>query len=499
MPPRVSRSRRNLSTADPADAESQESRKPNDGTDPAPATPPAVQFFDRIAALTEADWDHHLCYLYRVRPLVTNSTRHNYIDLYSRKFDESDVKEQHGGGGYKIIFKNKTEGKLLQEYFFDIEGEPKFKAGQKLNSPEILPAGTVPAAAPAPQTELASVLREVLGALQSKDSGGAEAAMRNALDLVKQGSTAGIEIMKQGIMKESGSMTGNPIMDKLMTAMLERMATPPPEKNSLKEALELLAQIRKMDGKDDREERSNPAGELGILKDLFGGENLMDLVKRGLTGEGGGGTRDVWKETLSNAGLKLVDHLPVIIQGVKDIIQQQVQIAMLRGGVPQPARAVLPANVQRQPQTIPAAHIVQQQQPNGVAVQSIAAQPAQVQPTQEEVLANIDRIKQMIVRCFDAGDDGDLAALTVIRSYPELVQPLQPFFADLAGVLQFATNDLILAPIVPEPGFNEYMEEFIARMKDPEGEPDGDGPDEVPGPTLVTAEKTDLSPGNKPA
>lgn len=467
----------------------------------APLTPavPAEDFWTAVAGRDESFWDAHACYLYRTFPQVMGgmSSKHNYISIFSRNFDIEDVRKLHGGGGYKAVLKDQANRKQARpDFFFSIEGDPKFIAGQRFkDTGEPVPVGTVAptAIAPVPAADgTAALVRELAAVLKSDKP--AESALADAMKIMQQASSAGMEIMKAGIITQ-GNGGGNAVQDKIVAAALENMLKP---KDSLGDALVLIEKLRKMD-RPDREERDNPAGEMGMLKEMFGGDTLADLVMRGLKGEGN--SAPGWQTILANAASKLADNLPQILTSVERLIQQQVQIAMMRNGgqPPRPALNPAPGPVNGRPVTItaPAVQPVNGAQPT----QPAAAQPGTTgpaQPSQAEVSAHIDRILQSVVTSFNEGDTGDLAAMVVMRTFPELVPSLLPFFTDTATVIAFANTDARLQSIVGHEEFAEFATDFVKKLNNPGWIPPEEDEEEDPDPAPILLKKSTQSPTNPP-
>jgi hypothetical protein len=64
--------------------------------------PSPVNFFQRVARMSEGDWDHFKIYLYRRWPRISKSGEPHYIAVYRDAIDEEFIKSVHGSGRYKL-------------------------------------------------------------------------------------------------------------------------------------------------------------------------------------------------------------------------------------------------------------------------------------------------------------------------------------------------------------------------------------------------------------
>jgi len=489
----------------PAPRRRSRTRAADPALDPAPAetaapnaSPAATEdFWTAVAGRDEVFWGNHNAYLYRTHPQVLggmNGSKHNYISIFSRNFDIEDVRQLHGGGGYKAVLKNQASRKqVMPDFFFSIEGDPKFIAGQRFKeSGEPVPVGSPapPAPQPSATSDAAGIIRELASVLKSDKP--AENALADAVKIIKEVRSLDVTSEKKG---ETSSLAD---ALKLIKELRSLDGDKKSETSSLSEALTLIKEIRKLDDRGDREDNPSSGG-IGQLKDLLGSDTVGDLVMRGLE-KGAGGAGEAGWGIFARAAEKLADNLPQIIAGVKDLIAQQMQIAMMRNGA-QPQRPALPA---ARPGTIAGAPpVVTGAPPAGVAPAQI--QPAPIPttgPTQEEVNANLDRIKASIVQSFDAGDPGDMAAVSVARTFPDLVPALKPYFAQVDAVVIFAKSDQILSAIASHEEFPQFAEDFIAKLQNPAWVPpdEEDEEEETPSPILLKTPGQGTQPdGPKPA
>ena len=77
---------------------------------------------------------------------------------------------------------------------------------------------------------------------------------------------------------------------------------------------------------------------------------------------------------------------------------------------------------------------------------------------------DLDFVCNLIRRCWDAGDSGDIPAITLKRIYADALDPMLGYFTDRAQLRQFAAMSPPLAPIAKEPEFPTFLEEFVAEI-----------------------------------
>lgn len=87
----------------------------------------------------------------------------------------------------------------------------------------------------------------------------------------------------------------------------------------------------------------------------------------------------------------------------------------------------------------------------------------------------------VIRRCFDAGDSGGAPALMLKRIYgTEALEPLRPYFGDATQLRNIAGLSPIIAEIMNDDAFPEFLEDFVEEMNEKEEEETGPEPEGAP-------------------
>jgi hypothetical protein len=89
---------------------------------------------------------------------------------------------------------------------------------------------------------------------------------------------------------------------------------------------------------------------------------------------------------------------------------------------------------------------------------------------QPQIEVDLDFVCMLIRRCFDAGDPGDIPALSLKRTYADSLEPMRPYFSDGEQLKQLAGMSPIIAEIIPDPEFPAFLKEFVEEMNRDEDE-----------------------------
>ena len=98
-----------------------------------------LPFFSLLKTLKPAEWEKHIVYLYRRRPITdmtAGGTQKKYLAKYVAPFDESMVMAEFGSGEYKAVLNR--AGAIVAEHVFEIENEkfpPRIPKGAWLDDP----------------------------------------------------------------------------------------------------------------------------------------------------------------------------------------------------------------------------------------------------------------------------------------------------------------------------------------------------------------------------
>ncbi len=411
--------------------------------------PPAeLPYFEYLEALSPRQWERRLLYLYRLDPAVRNATgNQKYIQRYAGPVDEDTVKQQHGGGKYMFVLNNvdAPRGQRGERtHTFMIDGPPKFIEGQTVVGAN---GAAAPAAAPAAAGEgsLVDLLRQMVADRNNTP----EKAMEVFISTITKAQEASQQIIAKAAEKSADSTTGNPLLDRLLSSALERLtAAPSSQFDQLKQMVELMTLMRQLNP-----EPKAAAGGLGLsglkeVAELAGKETIADLFS------GGGGAED-WRAVLARAGMAFIQNLPQMIDGFRNMQQENfnraLEVERWRSSQGIIARPVQPGAIPPAPRVAPA----QTPAAAGAAAGGDAMQ----------------QVALLIVKLFDAGIDGAGAARMVRIEFPQLLPTLKPYFeAPPAEIKQFCQADPILSSITAHEDFDEYLEEFVAELLEPESE-----------------------------
>jgi len=78
-------------------------------------------FFDRIAAITDAEWESRfVAYLYQTAPKISLPGDKHYIAKLNSRFDESTVLANYGSGQYHVRLNDKTLRKTVATHLFSV-------------------------------------------------------------------------------------------------------------------------------------------------------------------------------------------------------------------------------------------------------------------------------------------------------------------------------------------------------------------------------------------
>ncbi len=478
------RTRKPKAAAAPAtiEGEAREVEVQNPAGDP-PPTPQeleaaGVEFFPMLQKLAPALWEQAIVYLYRVAPKVESlGGTPKFICKYVTPFDEQTVKADHGGGKYKAIFRFED---YQRSCVFEVEGEPKILATQKVVD------GTVPAAAAAPtpadsDARLIMLVQTILDKTQNKPQ---DEAIRIALDTMKAGLSGAMEVVtsaaKQSV--NPAPAPGNSIVETLLGKLIAGEAIGP--KNPLLDKM-LEVMIKRMMNDDDDggpiAAAPDPIEQLGKLKDAFG-LDMQSLIKNGQTAAA---QKNAWVESLLNVGLKLVDQLPQLFLQWRQaqheafqraVLARQLQLAPAPATqpgaaavpTPPPATSPLPSGfaavpAPTMPEAIPPQTSVTQP---GAGAQPAAPGATESLPTPEQAMNLVmTSAIQTIARSYEDGDDGETCAFILMRAFPELVAQLKPQLANPLSVKLVC--DSYFASYAGDDEFQPFIDEMVKTILNP--------------------------------
>ena len=507
------------------------SQRQNDDAEPGSGTPSeeeqnrynGLDVWEHMQSLSKEEWSEHVVYVYRVEPkLQGQSTRGALCSKVNEAIDENWVKEHFGGTVFDIYFNrirptDKKFSRVIQG--FTIAAEPKIYAGQALKASTSpmsqlngsAPASTTSITSPDKADEVVGLLRDVLN---RKDQTPQD-AMKASLEILN---------LAKNIGKPDGpsSTTGNPMMDKLVEAMLLKMANPPDQNaavlaiaDKLERAIEKMGSAGKQTDVFDL--MTKLGGMMPIILQFFDADSMGDIWKR-LTGnaqaaspitvDGKGKPRIDYMELFKMAAEKGPELIQAFDQMSQHNMQRQLQLLEyqrhvqanpVQPGQPAaappaqvipppaphaPAAATPPGKViTMQPAAADAAPVERAQGAsvdlNGFGTPREAAPPPQVNAAELQATLESDDFKMaqvlmLITRSYRTGDDGDDCAGMLIDYFPEVMAKNRALFTMVPHeqVMMWCASNPVLADIAKDQAFPKFIEKFMDEVKEwePEGE-----------------------------
>lgn len=440
-----------------------------------------LPFFEALSAMTPRDWEDHIVYLYRTdaeipKEVLEATGRDKYVDKVTHAFDEEYVKRQHGGGTYLALLKfaKDSSKKTRRGYRFAIDGPAKLQEGFVPKAGTIVAPGTgggPGATTTSSPSEQQNTVQMFLGALDKILNAAKEnkmpqdQVMSNVLQLMQTASAKAIEVAAAGASKSAGSMTGNPLIDQLITTMITRLASPPDFAAQMKSFAELMNTMRPAAEEKEDSGSADPLDALAKLKDTF------DIDFRSLLSGRAG--KDDWRielaRALPGALTALNNWFTVRMEEIR--LTRELRVAqMLPGavaGAPPPPPATTP---KIQPIPAPAAAIPSPL-PAGfaaaVANTTPGAGPATAttgtsQEVEEQMNMFLSQLAETIANQFESGEDGRTAAIVVMAKFPpQLVEMMRPFLRDPKQVRAWVENNEVLADCAENKAWEKFEAEFL--------------------------------------
>jgi hypothetical protein len=464
-----------------------------------------IDFFQHLKTLDDRLLTRAVVYVYRIRPKIQKVGSH-HIDKYAaRLFSEDQLKEDHGGGRYKLMLDTGAKASNLSRVI-EIAGPARIFPDEILvddqgNPRPMQPAGATTALADdSAKSDLVKVLQTVTEALQ-KNAGSPQQAIQDALAVMKQANVGAVEIIANAAKAAAGQGGGSAadkevlselrnlasairdmkkggdsgIADKVMNAAVDRFLNPPEPKA----APDLFDGLKKLGDAFGAE----AGGGLGVLRTLLGGqkESFWEGVGR---------------EIFSGLSTAVRENFPSIMQWARErawysyvekMQRQAAQAGIQPPGPPQPGTQPPPAVMQRVPLPPPppdhppgpAARPAPPPAPQPNPAAQSAPQPGA--PGETEMLNMMQReITALIRRTWDRSrqedsdedPDGASAAIVVKLAYPAVIPFIRAQFNDLEKLKLLAAADPVLGPITGDPAFPQFAQDFFEELHEmEEGEP----------------------------
>ena len=353
----------------------------------------SAAFWERIAEITPEQWGtEYICYLYRDAPRA-NTKGPGYVQVLQHAFDIEWVRQEYGGYDYRALLNHRPSGKIEASVSFSIDAPSRRSESQPST------ANPQPASANGDagfQSQVLAAIRESNSQTQAlllrlvENRGGPPSAdlQATALD--------GIVTMLTKQVPEGR----DPLA--LIKDLKSLMPEPPDMLTLLGKAKELFA-------------TSAPPAQTGNMVEQL--NSFLEIADK-LGGIGGAGRRSVAATIVD----KVAEHIPQLVEGVKDIAAKWAKVAELNNVSAQYRYAAAAAIAQRPgalspgapPQTIvqpvPQFQSAPVPQPgvSALDVEPVGASPdTQVagQPG-EQILDLLAVIKDRIVASIAKGEEG---------------------------------------------------------------------------------------------
>jgi hypothetical protein len=345
-----------------------------------------MTFFDRVAAVSLADWGTRAkVKVYRLDPIIdrTRGSEYKFVQIYHQAIDEDKLKVDHGSGRYRLYLnikeagdRNEKETDTVEIDILDPKFPPNIPAGEWVDDPRNKKwAWARPAGAPgSPQAQAAIEAPAVAVAAANQFIEGVKVANEIRKDL-KSEYAPSPDAKPQSGLSESLQIVNailtmkadNPMVDVMKEQL--RLSTESAEKSRQREA-DLQKEIR-----DSLRARDNgaPAAKFGLKEALGEIKEFLPALKEVMPGLGAaaevvraGRTTgwDILKDLLSSTAPTLIDYAGKIAlayatrmptpQNGQQTIPPNLQLAAPQG--PPQANGQAPAAGQQapaQPQQMP--------------------------------------------------------------------------------------------------------------------------------------------------
>jgi hypothetical protein len=304
-----------------------------------------INFFQRLAQMTEDDWSRCRVYVYRRWPRVSKDGQPHYIGVHREALDEAAIKALYGSGRY--LCKLNNEKRTIDERgieIMDLNSPPKLSADELMDCAENEryyklwpPAPVIPKPADGANGNDAAV-KELVGLLKTVvvDKGKSEP------DDVKNTLIAWA-LQQAGKQSELNSPAA---IANVITAIKDVLPNPAKENRS-SEKSEILAVIAAF--KDMQPRQQNPLEVLHQAKELFAPaaqternhlaelDQILGFAQKLASLRGGGGDRNSWDialdftKEIGGPVLQMINNFMGLRMGQSGAMQQPAPVGPAAG------------------------------------------------------------------------------------------------------------------------------------------------------------------------
>ena len=428
-------------------------------------------FFDLLTQLPSSLWGGRLSiYLYRVPDddgLMVKTPgageepgKFKFIKPVIRHvIDEEWVATKCGGGKYQAILKDyrdkERRNSYIQKYTFRIDGSPKVQPGQiveidgkpvNVGAPAILP----------PQADSSS--SDVAKVIEATS-----AANKQNMEILAEGSKAAIQLVRDQV--SSKPEAANPMMDKLLTVLVERALTPAPQVDVLSLLEKARTLFTPIEHEDAPEPKDPPLTQAMDLLEKVTGKSFSELT-RGKSAPPAEASSP-WIGIALGVAEKFFAVAPTLFQqatyakGLE--FQRAVWLRSAKPGEAPPASLMAATPPQLPPQP---------QQP---ANQNHAPNPPAPDPV-PDAMQLVPHIVQMVCHGFDTKCTGDETAAAIVFNFREHIEAagIDVMLADAESVKQLVEGNQLMKQRSTHAKWPQFQEEFLEYMADRFGTADAD-------------------------
>lgn len=327
-------------------------------------------FDERIKALTDAEWEKHIVYIWRTDPWYDNTNGgqdKKYIGRSTQPVTEETLKQEYGSGCYKVQLNRYTSPRNDKPIAFtryevlDIKYPPALPPGDWLNHPknkkwqtwkplieqrwaeEIARQTKTPAAVASSDAAALGELTKLIAKLieektgrpaqsseaekltgtlvtwalaQTADSRKAEREENSPSKLAEL-----VKAVKELVQPGEAKGSIDPVLQMVLTGLRDDLKAARDDAKSEREANRIL--LNKI--MDSKKEEANPLGQLDTFTNIF--TRMTELANRG-------GPRD-WKDVVAEAASEVLPKALDLTQGY--LTQKALNERMVAGRQPAPA------------------------------------------------------------------------------------------------------------------------------------------------------------------
>lgn len=386
----------------------------------------AGDVFEVVARIPADQRDEWICYVYRDRP----EKQSGYISKMVVPFDEETVKENFGGGEYRLLLKRGSE--IKKRTAFTVPGEPKLE----------VPATVAPAVGSSSlmKSDLQAVVELIMkNNPQAANAELQKAAFMNALDIQKTAATA----MQMGpaqmveMMKNMHAMTVAPPPPSAMPEWLQPFVAA-----AVPALLTLFTKV--LEPKD-------------MIGQLTEAARAMDAIKN----IGGGGRPE--KPDYLNA---IINNGPALLGKVSDVLGELRKATEIRVQAQNAALPQGPIRVAANPSlhTPPAQVEPIMPSPRAALVTPPPVPPAPMNPGIHDGAPDPQWVLGKVAEMIAKNDDPGFVLDFLDENLPDLVSAMR--MLTMEAIAEHMANVPQFVPVVSLPHFGEFLKAFYAKLRE---------------------------------